>query len=149
MAHVSWRGSDPFNAVSELQATLDRLRQNPALGLDLGPSAPSVFPPLNVFRDPQGALVVRAEIPGIDPAGVDVRIEPQRLTVSGERSAEPARAGGYHRRERRFGRFSRSVQLPADLDPTRTSARYADGLLTIQIEKADAARARKVAVSTS
>ena len=147
MALVSWRGFSPFAGLLELQDALGQALESPGLGVGRGLSAPSVFPPLNVFTDKDGAAVVRAEIPGIAPDDVQIQVEPMRLTISGERA--PDRIGnGYHRRERRFGRFSRSVQLPADLDPEHATAEYRDGLLTVRIPKAESARPRKVEIRT-
>jgi HSP20 family protein len=145
MALVSWRGFGPFAGLLDLQEALTHAVDNPGFGLGRGPSSPSVFPPLNVFVDREGALVVRAEIPGIAPDKVQIQVEPQRLTISGERAADAA-GNGYHRRERRFGRFSRSVQIPGDLDPERATADYHDGLLTVRIEKSEAARPRRVEI---
>jgi HSP20 family protein len=147
MALVSWRGFGPFAGLLELQNALAQALDNPDLGLGRGPSSASVFPPLNVFVDKGGAVVVRAEIPGVDPEGIQIQVEPQRLTISGERASD-AESAAYHRRERRFGRFSRSVQIPADLDPEQATAQYRDGLLTVRIEKSAAARPRKVAITT-
>lgn len=148
MALVSWRGFAPFAGLLELQDALSRALENPGFGLGVGPSRPSVFPPLNVFAEKDGSLVVRAELPGIQPDAVQIQIEPQLLTISGERVPD-AKGNGYHRRERRFGRFSRSVQIPTDLDPDRASADYHDGLLSIRIPKSEAARPRKVAIQSS
>ena len=145
MALVSWRGISPFAGLLELQEALGRAFDHPGMGLARSPSSPGVFPPLNVFVDKEGALVVRAEIPGISPDQVQIQLEPQRLTISGERAPD-ATGNGYHRRERRFGRFSRSVQLPADLDIERATADYRDGLLTVRMPKTEAARPRKVEI---
>src|SRR4029079_3807253 len=116
MALVSWRGFSPFAGLLELQDALGQALENPGLGLGRGLSAPSVFPPLNVFTDEDGGGVLRAEMRGIAPDGVQSEVEPMRLTISGERT--PDRSGnGYHRRERRFGRFSRWGPLPPALRP--------------------------------
>lgn len=147
MALVSWRGFTPFAGLLELQDALSRALENPGFGMGLGATRPSVFPPLNVFVDKEGTMVVRAELPGIAADAVQIQVEPQLLTISGERPPE-GKGNGYHRRERRFGRFSRSVQLPVDLDPGRASASYHDGLLSIRIPKSEAARPRKVAIQS-
>lgn len=147
MALMSFR-NDPFGGLVGLQGALDRLLQdrNPPWGF--GPSGRGVFPPINVFADQGGALIVRAEVPGIDLEKIDVQVEPQRLTLSGERAgAAGATDEGFHRRERRFGRFSRSVQLPPDLDPQTATASYEDGILSVRIEKAAAAQPRRVSVT--
>jgi HSP20 family protein len=149
MALVSTR-NDPFGGLLSLQSALGRLLENPAPTWRLGPSSPTVFPPINAFYDKAGALVVRAEAPGIDPEKVQIDLEPERLTISGERlAAEPnASSAGFHRRERRFGRFSRSLQLPADLDVGTASATYRDGMLTLRIEKAAKTKPRRIEVQS-
>jgi HSP20 family protein len=147
MALMSLR-DDPFDTLPALQRALARMLESPAVGWSVGPSSRSVFPPINVFQDPSGGLVVRAEAPGIDPATLDVQVEPQRLTISGERRGDAGNADGYHRRERRFGRFSRSFQIPADLDVEKVAASYRNGVLDIRIEKAAAARPRRIQVAS-
>ena len=145
MALVSLR-NDPFG-VSSLQDALAELLGRPAPPWLFGPSSATVFPPVNVFTDAEGALVVRAEAPGIDPAKLQIDVEPERVTIAGEREGAARGSDGFHRRERRFGRFSRSIQLPPDLDPDKTTASYRDGMLTIRIEKAEASKPRRISVA--
>ena len=112
----------------------------------LGPG-PSVFPLINVFTDADGVLV-RAEVPGIKPDQVQVQVEPGRLTISGQRT--PARTdASFHRRERRYGTFSRTVQLPRDLDPEQARAEFRNGLLTVWIPRHAAAKPRTIAVKAA
>lgn len=148
MALVSWRGFDPFGDLFELQAALERMLQNPGLGLNLGPSGAGVFPPLNIFHD-EGGVVVRAEVPGIPSSQISVTAEPRRLTISGERTAAGAEKGSYHRRERRSGQFSRAVQLPEGLDTEKASAHCRNGLLTVRIPRTPAAKPRQISVKTA
>jgi HSP20 family protein len=145
MALVALR-NDPFGVLS-LQDALAQMLGRPVAPWSIGPSSATVFPPVNVFSTADGALVIRAEAPGVDPAKLEIDIEAERVTISGERKAEFESSEGFHRRERRFGRFSRSVQLPPDLDPDRTSATYRDGMLTIRIEKSEASKPRRIDVA--
>jgi HSP20 family protein len=145
MALVSLR-NDPVGVLS-LQDALAQMLGRPVPPWDLGTSSPSVFPPVNVFSDKDGGLVIRAEAPGVDPATLDINVEPERVTIAGERKGHDDGGNGFHRRERRFGRFSRSVRLPPDLDPDKTAATYRDGMLTIRIEKAEAAKPRRITVA--
>jgi HSP20 family protein len=145
MAFVALR-NDPFGVLS-LQDALAQMLGRPVAPWSVGPSSATVFPPVNVFSTADGALVIRAEAPGVDPAKLEIDIEAERVTISGERKAELEGSEGFHRRERRFGRFSRSVQLPPDLDPDRTSATYRDGMLTIRIEKSEASKPRRIDVA--
>ena len=99
-----------WNDLVGLQRELQRLLQAPPRFFR-EPSAAGVFPPLNVFRG-EGRLVIRAEIPGVDPSAVTIDVEGRQLTIRGERQPTDADSGGYHRRERPWGTFSRSVTLP-------------------------------------
>lgn len=135
----------PFDSVERLmrlQQDLDRFFGKPQF--DLGLSGPSVFPLLNVFSDEDG-LVVQAEVPGVKPDQLHVELDPGRLTISGERNFD-AGEGSYHRRERRGGRFSRTIQLPRDLDPEHADAQCRNGLLTVRIAKHAAAKPRQIQV---
>lgn len=136
----------PFDdALLTLQAALDRLLGSPTPGLDLGPSDSSVFPPINIFAQ-SDALVVRAEVPGVRPQDLQVDIELRRLSIRGERPAEDRKNGSYHRRERQYGSFSRIVQLPEDLDPTKATAQCKNGMLTVRIPKTEEAKPRRIDV---
>jgi HSP20 family protein len=145
MALVSFRGLSPLDGLLELQSSLERLLDQPGLGLNLGPSAGGLFPALNIFEDPSGGVIFRAEIPGIAPEDLDVTVEPGRLSLGGERRA-PEGKRSYHRRERRFGRFSRTVQLPEGLDPAQVTAECRDGVLSVRIARSEAAKPRQVKI---
>ncbi len=107
-------GFDPVAGLQNLQRELERVFDKP-FGIDLGPSGRGVFPPVNVFADRDG-YVVKLEVPGIAPEDVSIEAEGRTLTVSGKRAIAAPTEGSFHRRERGAGEFSRSLQLPADLD---------------------------------
>ena len=89
-------------------------------------------------------LVIRAELPGVKQEDVDITLENNVLTVSGERKAEPEEErGGYHVRERRYGSFSRSLALPEGLDESKIHARYDNGVLEVTVEGAAAVQEPK------
>ena len=135
-----------WNDLLGLQDELQRLLQTPG-SFFREPSARGVFPPLNVFRAPDG-LVVRAEIPGVEPGEVSVTTEGRRLTITGERKPTQTDGGSYHRRERPYGRFSRTVTLPEDIDGTRTTAALRNGVLTLTIPQHEAAKPRRIEVAS-
>ena len=148
MAVVSLRSSSPFDGILELQSALERMLGSSTFGSSgLAPGG-NVFPPVNVFADKDGAVVVQAEVPGIDPESMVVNVEGRRLTLSGERKPSEGKAS-YHRRERQYGKFSRTVQLPEDLDPQSASASYKHGVLTIRVAKQEAAKPRKIEIHPS
>jgi HSP20 family protein len=135
---------DPINALLGLQQELERAVDNPSR-LDLGLSGRGVFPPVNVFSDPEGH-VVRLEVPGLSPDHLNIESHGRTLTISGTRESVAPAGGSFHRRERSSGQFSRSLQLPTDLDLGRVEASYKQGMLTIRIPKKEEAKPRHIPV---
>ena len=79
-------------------------------------------------------LVLRADLPGMSEDDVNIEIKDGVLTISGERRAEHEEKGeGFHRVERAFGRFSRSLSLPEGVDPEKVEAKFADGVLEVRV----------------
>jgi len=141
--------SDAMTGLLRLQRELDNLLQSPRGEFLLGPSARGLFPSVNVFRDKQGDVVIRAELPGLKPEDIHVTCEQRRVTLEGERKPEATENGAYHRRERAWGKFSRTVQLPADLDMERAEAHFAQGVMTLRIPQAAAAKPRQITVKAA
>jgi len=145
-----FRFSRPLDSVSgllDLQRELDRFFHNQQ-GLDLGVSSRGVFPAVNIFSDKDG-YVARLEVPGVAPDQISIESHGRTLTVSGKRDLKTPEGGSFHRRERDAGEFSRSLQLPDDLDASRAEASYKHGLLTIQIPKREDAKPRQIEVKAA
>jgi HSP20 family protein len=140
-------GFDPVAGLLGLQRELERVFDKP-FGIDLGPSGRGVFPPVNVFADRDG-YVVKLEVPGVAPEDVSIEVEGRTLTVSGKREIPPPTEGSFHRRERGAGQFSRSFQMPADLDLTRAEASSKHGILTLRIPKREEAKPRQISVKAA
>ena len=84
-----------------------------------------------------GDLVIKAELPGVKQEDVDITLQDNVLTVSGERKAEQEEErGGYYVRERRYGSFSRSLTVPEGVDESKIHARYENGVLEVTVEGA-------------
>lgn len=114
-----------------------------------GRPAAGVFPPLNVTQDADN-FHVRAELPGIDLASLNISALRNKLTVNGERKLEEEKGTvSYHRREREGGQFSRSLTLPNDIDPEKVSARYLNGVLSITLPKAEEAKPKRIAIKNA
>lgn len=141
------QGFDPFDALLGLQKQLSRVFDRP-FGFDLGPSGRGVYPPVNVFTDKEG-YVLRMEIPGVAPESLDIQSKSRTLTISGKREAQTPAGGSFHRRERGAGEFSRSLQLPEDVDAGRSSATYRHGILTVRIPKREEAKPRQITVQAA
>jgi HSP20 family protein len=147
MALLRFEGFDPVTSLLTVQQELDRFLRNPAF--NLGPSGQGAFPPINIFDDGEGTVIV-AELPGIEPAQLHIAGQGKTLSVRGERKREETGSSqGYHRRERAFGEFSRSIQLPENLDMAKATAKYENGLLTVRIPKAEAAKPRQITVQSA
>jgi HSP20 family protein len=141
------RFSTPLDSVGgllALQREMERLFENP-LGFDLGVSSRGVFPAVNIFSDKDG-YVARLEVPGVAPGQITIESHGRTLTVSGKREIKTPEGGSFHRREREPGNFSRSLQLPDDLDPSRAEASCKHGVLTIRIPKKEEAKPRQITV---
>jgi HSP20 family protein len=92
------------------------------------PAAPGGFPAVNVYAGQDGIAVV-AELPGVGKDDLEVQVHQNVLTLRGARRPAAEQPGAYHRRERRRGAFTRTVQLPYRVDPERIAVRAdrADG----------------------
>jgi HSP20 family protein len=145
MALIRFDTFDPFSNLLALQQELERFIRNPAF--DLGPSGYGAYPPINVFEDQDGTVII-AEMPGLDPAKIQISGQGRTLTLRGERKREEGlNPAGYHRRERRFGEFSRSIQLSSELDMSKATAKYEFGVLMLKIPKVEAAKPRQIMVN--
>ena len=106
------------------------------------PWAPSVD-----IYETENELVLKADLPDVDLKDIDVRVENQTLSISGERKFENADTGkGYHRMERNYGHFTRSFAVPNSFDTEKIAADYKNGVLSVSLPKKEAARPRQVKV---
>jgi HSP20 family protein len=93
-------------------------------------------------------FVLRADLPGVGEDEVNVELEDNVLTISGERRSEhEERKEGYHRLERASGRFSRSLTLPDGVEPQSIDAKFDNGVLTVRIPKPQQRKPRRVAIN--
>lgn len=140
-------GNDTFDNILRLQRALERNLGQPLGGRDWFSAGRGVYPALNVFED-DNALVVMAEVPGFDKSSFDIKVQNDRLYLTGERLLRKGEEDrSYHRRERQEGAFRRVLRIPFPVDAERTKATYEAGILTIRLEKAEAAKPRQITVS--
>ena len=103
-------------------------------------------PSLDVSEDDK-AVTVRVEVPGVKPEDISLSVTGNTLVISGEKKETDERKGdGYYHSERRFGSFRRNVPLPPGADADKVTADYAQGVLTIRLEKTPEASPRKIPV---
>jgi HSP20 family protein len=113
-----------------------------------GHRSAGVFPAINVSEDGD-SVYVRAELPGIESDDLDITIEKETLTIAGKRKkASEGDSVSYHRREREWGAFRRSISLSTRVDPDNVKARYVDGVLTVTLPKAAEVRPKQITVQT-
>jgi HSP20 family protein len=106
-------------------------------------------PALDVHDDQQ-AFTVTLEAPGLKKDDFEISYHDGVLRIAGERKEQPeAEERSYFRRERFFGRFSRAVSLPAEVQPDKIAAAYKDGVLTVTLPKAEQAKPKQIEVSVN
>lgn len=149
-----YEGYDPwFEDFNKLRNELDRLFDI-ALPLSNIRSVPrGTFPAVNI-HDGKDAVTVQVFIPGVSSDKVELTIQNNTLTISGER--DTARCGDkeiapdlYHRRERFSGSFTRVVSLPEGIDPEKVNAVCKDGILTITVAKREEQKPKQIEVKAA
>ena len=143
---VRW---DPFRDLVGIQDELNRLFGRTFTGGEsMRPSATGAWMPAMDVFETQDAIVAKLELPGIEPGDVEVAVEDSTLTVSGTREfASETNEENYHRVERRYGSFSRSIALPQTADVEKVSARFDKGVLTIEVPKSERAKPKKIEIT--
>jgi|ERR1043166_226442 HSP20 family protein len=140
------RDGDPIVRLrDEMESVFDQFMGDWGMALfNRTPTGPSVD-----LAESENEVTVKAELPGVNPKDVDIRVEGNLLTIRGEKKQESEeKRRDYHYVERQYGMFHRSIQLPSSVDDSKTDARYKDGVLTITMPKRPDAKAKKVSVRT-
>jgi len=137
MAIIRW---DPFREMTQLQNRFDRLFEA------VGGRQESWLPAVDVF-DTQDAVVLKAEIAGMNPDDIQIEVEDNVLTIKGERKfEEKVDEERYYRVERRFGAFQRSLALPQGVKSDQIDAAYDEGILTVTVPKAEQEKPKRIEV---
>jgi HSP20 family protein len=111
-------------------------------------SGPLVWQPALEVYETDHEVVVKAELPGIDPKSVGVTVTAEGLTIKGEAKAEHEDKGrNYYRRELRYGAFQRTIALPNEVKSDETKATFKQGILEVKIPKAERVRPKTVSVA--
>lgn len=132
MALVRW---DPSRELDTLQADLNRVFDAFFGGRRANDASRRWIPAMDL-AETDDHLVLKADLPGLDKDDVEIEIKDGVLTVSGERRTEHEdSSNGYHRVERAYGRFSRSLSLPQGIDADQVQADFDKGVLEVRIPK--------------
>jgi len=139
---------EPFREFSTLQDRLNRLfQQSVSEGREESLTTSSFAPAVDVYEDDH-QVTLKIEVPGIDEKDIDVRLENNTLTVTGERRLEKEeKEENYRRVERQYGSFTRSFTLPQTVDAEKVSAQYDKGVLKITLAKKAEAKPKQIKIS--
>ena len=140
----------PFtNAWDELdlfRGEMDRLLNRFGLAERTWPSLSQAFPPMNVWEDEEN-VYLEAELPGMQLEHLEIfGSEGDQLTIQGERVSPRMEKAAWHRQERAFGKFHRTLTLPFPVDFDRVEARLENGVLLVKLPKREEAKPRRIAV---
>ena len=134
-----WR---PFREAVSLRDAMDRLFEDSVIT----PKAVGAMPKIDI-RETKNAVVIKAELPGVDEDKVDVEIMDNVMTISGEKVDEKVEEDeGYYYKESHSGAFQRSFSLPADVKADKAEAEMKNGVLTITVPKVEPKNAKKIAI---
>jgi HSP20 family protein len=111
-------------------------------------SQAGVFPLINLTED-KNNFYVRAELPGVKAKDLDIQATANNIAISGERKIASDNQGArYHRRERDAGKFSRMIGLPSEINPDEVQAKLENGILTVVVAKAEAAKPKQITIKS-
>ena len=145
---------DLFRELDNLRREIDEAFRGTGLDRPFGPSflSPATtrrFPLVN-FSEDEGHVYLEALVPGVDPKQVDLSVLRNTVTISGERKPfAEARGQVAHRTELGSGKFSRTLELPVDINPNDISAQCKDGIMRVTMAKAEHAKPKKIEIKLS
>jgi len=137
---------DPFDFVRDLQGELSRAFNTSLLRTD-GDVWRQAFDPEIDVREEADRYVVQADLPGVKKEELDISVSGNLLTLKGERKHEnEIKEKGRYYSERTFGAFSRTLELPSEIDANKVQATYKDGVLEIALPKSENAKPKQIKV---
>lgn len=140
---------DPYREMMVLRNSMDRVVDRE---LALAPNSWKSFKwsvALDVVES-EDEYLVKASLPGINPEDLEITFEDNRLTIKGEsKEEEEIDEARFHLRERRFGRFTRSIKLPSGIESEKIEANYDKGVLKLHLPKVEEVKPKKIMIKTS
>ena len=142
-------GWSPFDRLTNLRDEINRLFESPFDNKSGSDAFNTWAPAVDLYED-KDSLIVRAELPGLKKNDIDISLHENTVTISGERRNEKNyEASETSREERFFGRFTRSLTLPKQVDASKVRANYKDGVLTVTLPKTEQAKPRQIEIQAS
>ncbi len=145
MTHRYLTKWEPFSDLVSLRDDMDRLfetffGQHPE-------DREGFWAPILDIEESNGNIVVKAEIPGMEKDEIKVSVRNNMLSISGERKQEiETKDKTFHRIERSYGKFSRTITLPSEVDADKIKAAYKDGVLNITLPKPESMKPKQIEV---
>ena len=151
MALIRWRPSsetwDPFTGLADIQDEMNRLFET---SLRRHGAWEGAFAPALDIVEEKDTLLVKADLPGLTKEDLAVSIQDNVLTIKGERKYDTEKKEtNYYRRERSYGQFIRTVELPVSVDANKIAATFKDGVLHVTLPKAENAKPKEIKVNVS
>lgn len=139
---------NPYRELSALQNRVSRLFDEQYGDREESLTAGAFVPPVDIYEDEQ-SIQLKLEVPGIEEKDLEVKVENNVLTISGERKFEKEeKEENFRRVERRYGSFTRSFTLPNTVNPEDVSADYNHGVLKIRLGKRAEAKPKQIKVNS-
>jgi HSP20 family protein len=137
---------EPIRELAALQSEMGRFMNEVWGATGSADSHASWLPPVDVWET-ESEIVLALDLPGLDESNIAIEIDEGTLTVSGERERTDAQTETrYHRFERRFGQFSRSVALPPGIDESKVAAEFKHGVLEIRVPKPEERKPTRIQI---
>lgn len=146
MAIVRW---SPFRDLVSIQQEVNRLFDDLMTRRGEPSSTAAVWIPLADMSETENEIVVKLEVPGVPKENIKISVANDVLTVKGEKAMEKESGdANYHRVERVYGSFLRSLELPAPVSAEGVKATYVDGVLTVRLPKSEAVRPKEIPIES-
>lgn len=140
---------DPWTDMLSLREAMNQLMEESYVRPDATRGGTSFVPALDV-SETQDAFLVEAAVPGLKPEDLEITVENSVLTIKGEtRQDSAAKERNFHRIERRFGSFQRTIGLPKSVQADAIKATLEQGVLKLEIPKAEEIKPRKISVNVT
>jgi HSP20 family protein len=135
-----------FSPLMRLQNDMNRLFDN---FFDDGPTShrpySQSYPAMNLWEDGDAAWI-ESELPAVTLEDLDISVAGKEITISGKRNIAEQKDASWHRRERSYGSFTRTMTLPWEIDADKVEAHLRDGVLTVKLPKCESCKPRKVKI---
>ena len=134
---------DPFEALFAIQRALDSRRASDWMGSSM--TGVGSFPPINIFQRGDDFVAI-VELPGVDKNDLEIKAKENTIRISGRKNIKYDEDASVHRRERIWGGFDRTIQVPIQIDPDAVTAEFKDGMLALFIPRAESDKPRTIKI---